>query len=115
MGGDSDCWRCGSSGVKIVNPGDLTDLFEPVIGPYMISAVGSDRITSDEPYFGGSLLRCVEGNFGPVFSDRLLDSVGGREALFHAIINYHRSREDPKDRELLDMNDVWVPRTARIT
>ena len=109
-GVDGDCQRCGSEEVKLVSPGDLTEMFEPLVGLYMISAVGRDRLTSDEPFDSTPLLDCIEQTMGTFFSEGL-EVADNCRSLFEDIVNYHRLRGDPKDEEWLDLDDAWVPRT----
>ena len=114
-GENGDCPRCGAAEVKIVSPGDLTELFEPVVSLYMVSAIGVDRLPDEDPLDRGrTLLDCLEQDLGPVFSERLFDR-DGTDSLFDDIVNYQRRREHPKDREELDVTDMWVPQTDELT
>ena len=113
-GVDGDCLRCGCNKVKVVSPGELTELFDPIVDQFMISAVGQDRLPSDELFDTTPLLDCIEQEFGTFFSDRL-DLADNCRTLFEEIVNYDRLQGDPKDMEWLDLNDAWVPKSDEFT
>src|SRR5688572_1637167 len=74
-----DCSYCGSANVKVVNPSELTDYFQPILEGYELVAAGTHYIPEIESASGQPLDELVDEDTPGLFSERLSET--GRQQL----------------------------------
>lgn len=102
-GETGDCGFCGAEDVLSIDPYELNELFQPLVGLCEIVEIGVNRTEDEDPWEVGSpLADCIDEDW-EVFSDRVSDS---KHKLLDDIVNAHHRQEDE-----IDVNDLWTERS----
>ena len=105
-GQSGECEYCLSSDVKVVDPADLRDFFEPLITPYQVVEEGTHYIAAlEEEADGQPLDELLDEDNPGLFSDRLPRD--GRQKLVQRLIDAIDGY-DPREGSSRSVGELWT-------